>query len=178
MERASNIIIGIAGPSGSGKTLFTSKLAKKLENQGVTIVRADDYYESNEHLSAEERKKINYDHPNAIDQDFLVSHLKALKHNIPVNMPCYDYINNTRKKETKLIVPSRIIILEGFLVLALKNVRSLIDIKIYVDTPLDICLARRLERDVLERGSSVAESLAQYHRHVRPMFLKYLEPSK
>ena len=109
MQKYQNVIIGIAGPSGSGKTLFASKLIKKLD-AAVTIVRADDYYNDNYDLSVEERNLINYDHPSAIDQDFLVSHLEDLRNNISIEMPSYDYITNQRKKEHTTVLPNRIII--------------------------------------------------------------------
>ena len=178
MQKSQNIIVGIAGPSGSGKTLFASKLIKKLNTEDITVIRADDYYNSNHGLSLEQRNKINYDHPSALDQEFLVSQLIDLRNGIDIEMPSYDYITNQRREEHIKVSPNRIIVLEGFLVLALKKVRPLIDIKIYVDTPLDICLARRIERDIVERGATISKSLEQYRNHVRPMFLKYLEPSK
>ena len=179
MQNKKVIIIGIAGPAASGKSLLASKLAHSPGEKGkIVTISADNYYKDQTHISLAERAKVNYDHPSSIDNDLICEHIELLKSNKAIEVPQYDYKENSRKSTTTEVEPHEIIVLEGILTLAVKSVRSLMDIKIYVDTPLDICLTRRIKRDVLERGRKVDHILEQYTKHVRPMFLKYIEPSK
>jgi len=178
MQSKKNVVIGIAGPAASGKSLLARSLVDQGLKERVVIIHADNYYKDQSKLSTEERSNVNYDHPKSIDNALLATHITDLVSGKSINMPEYDYLSNIRKNESVLIMPHQIIVLEGFLTLAIKELRQLMDIKIYVDTPLDICLMRRIRRDVLERGRNTNQVLYQYNKYVRPMFLKYIEPSK
>lgn len=174
---AHGIIIGIAGASGSGKTLVASNLTASLGSE-VVMLQQDAYYHDLTHLTLEERSRINFDHPDAFDHDLLLDHLRTLQQGKVIEHPIYDYAHHTRKAETRRIGPHKIVILEGILILAIPEIRDLFDIKIYIDTPQDICLIRRLQRDIHERGRDVDMVLEQYQQTVRPMFLQFIEPSK
>ncbi|MFQ3307260.1 MAG: uridine kinase [Candidatus Midichloriaceae bacterium] len=173
-----NIIIGVAGPSGSGKTLFSELIINEFKNTEVLILRADMYYKDSSHLPYEKRLVQNYDHPDAVDNDLLVDHIKKLKDNQPIESPIYDFTIHVRKKETTTINPCPIIILEGILLFANDDILKELDIKIFVDTPLDICLSRKIYRDSIERGRNLESVIAQYTNFVRPMYFKFIEPSK
>ena len=175
---AGGILIGIAGASGSGKTLVAQTLVDSLGLEKVLCLQEDAYYKDLSHLPFEERTRINFDHPEAFDHDLLVSHLKDLLSGKPIEHPIYDYATHSRKAETRRVEPRPIIILEGILVLAVPELRELMDIKIFIDTPPDICFIRRLERDIQERGRTVESVIAQYKSTVRPMYLQFIEPSK
>ena len=172
------ILIGIAGASGSGKTLVAHTLCDSLQSQRVAIVEEDAYYRDLSHLPFEQRTKENFDHPDAFDHDLMVDHLKKLLRGKTVEQPRYDYAAHTRTKETRAFGPHDIIILEGILILSIPEVRALMDIKIFIDTAPDICLIRRLQRDIEERGRSVDSVLRQYQDTVRPMYQQFVEPSK
>ncbi|SET19003.1 uridine kinase [Thorsellia anophelis] len=176
------IIIGIAGASASGKTLLADTLYKELKadvgDNWIDIIPEDSYYKCQDHLTYEERIKTNYDHPNSMDHDLLISQLKALKTGHSVEIPLYDYVNHTRKKETRHFTSKRVIILEGILLLTDPRIREELNFSIFVDTPLDICLIRRMQRDMNERGRSMESVIAQYRATVRPMYLQFIDPSK
>lgn len=173
------IIIGIAGGSASGKTSIAKKLFETFEKtNSVSIIRYDDYYKSQDHLTMEERVKTNYDHPFAFDQDLLIEHLKSLLEHKDINKPLYDYKVHTRSKDTELITASDVILLEGLFVLESKEIRDLLDIKIFVDTAADVRFIRRLTRDVNERGRSLDSVVTQYLTTVREMHEQFIEPSK
>lgn len=176
------IIIGIAGASASGKTLLADTLYKELKadvgEHAIDIIPEDSYYKCQDHLTFDERIRTNYDHPNSMDHDLLLAHLKALKNSQSVNIPLYDYVNHTRKKETRVFTSKRVIILEGILLLTDARIRDELNFSIFVDTPLDICLIRRMQRDMNERGRSMESVIAQYRQTVRPMYLQFIEPSK
>ncbi len=175
-------IIGIAGASGAGKSLLADQLHRRLREtrtrSDVSILNEDCYYRERGDLSFAEREKINYDHPEAIEHELLVEHLQRLKQGQSVEVPQYDYSQHNRKQETTEVTPSTVLILEGILILHLAELRQLLDLKIYVDVPLDICLLRRLRRDIVDRGRSLDSVLAQYHQTVRPMFFEFIDPSK
>lgn len=171
------IIIGIAGPSASGKSLLANTIVNELGSDQVVVISEDAYYKDNSHLSLSEREKINYDHPNAFDHPLLCQHLRDLAENKSIEIPIYSYSKHIRLPETKTIGPHRIIILEGILLFTDLELRKLMDIRIYMSTPLDICLSRRLMRDVVERQRSFESVLRQYETTVRPMFLQFIEPS-
>ena len=174
-----NIIIGVSGPSGSGKSLFSNSISSNFDlNNEVIIISEDGYYKSRPDLTFEERSIQNYDHPDAFEHELLFQHLLDLKSGKAVNIPQYDYVSHLRKKETTKILPCSAIILEGILLLADKKIRELTDIKIYMDSPLDICLSRRIYRDSVERGRDIASVITQYNNHVRPMYFKFVEPSR
>lgn len=175
-------IIGIAGASGAGKSLLADQLHNRLREtrtrSDVSILNEDCYYRKRDDLSIAAREKINYDHPEALEHDLLIDHLQRLKEGRQVQVPQYDYSQHNRKVETTPVEPSTVLILEGILILHLAELRNLLDLKIYVDVPLDICLSRRLRRDIEERGRSLDSVLSQYHHTVRPMFYEFIDPSK
>ena len=181
MQR-SCVIIGIAGASASGKSLIAhtifDELVGELGEDQIGVITEDCYYKDQSHMSMEERVKTNYDHPNAFDHDLLAHHLTQLLKGEAVEVPRYSYSEHTRMAATHGFSPRRIIILEGILLLNEPRLRELMDVSIFMDTPLDICLIRRLVRDVEERGRSMESVLKQYQSTVRPMFLQFIEPSK
>jgi uridine kinase len=171
------IIIGIAGPSASGKSLLTNTLVDELGSDKVDVISEDSYYKDNSQLSFEDRENINYDHPDAFDHVLLCEHLRKLRNNESIDIPIYSYSQHVRLKETRHIFNRKIIVLEGILLFADKPLRDLMDIRIFMSTPLDVCLSRRLMRDVVERHRSFESVLHQYETTVRPMFLQFIEPS-
>ncbi len=177
MEK-SGILMGIAGASGSGKTLVANTLYQTLGSEKVAIIQEDSYYRDLADMPFTERAGVNYDHPDAFDHGLLIEHCHRLLNGETVYLPQYDYTTHSRKAETRTIGPHQVIILEGILVLAIPGLRDLMDIKIYVDTDPDICLIRRLQRDIKERGRTLESVLKQYEETVRPMYLQFIEPSK
>ena len=172
-------IIGLAGGTASGKTTVAREIFNKSKEYGsVTYIRMDDYYKNLSHLTLEERRKINFDHPNAFDVDLLVDHLNKLKNGISINKPIYDFNVSLRSDKTEHIEPSDVVIIEGIMTLQIKEIRELLDIKIFVDTPDDIRFIRRLQRDTTERGRSIDHVINQYLNTVRPMHQSFIEPSK
>ncbi|MCE2570316.1 uridine kinase [Motilimonas eburnea] len=176
------VIIAIAGASASGKSLIAQsiyrKLRKDFSSQEIGVISEDRYYRDQSHLPMEQRVLTNYDHPNAMEHELLVEHLKALKAGEVVQLPNYSYTEHTRMDETTEFKPKKVIILEGILLLNVPELRELMHTSVFMDTPLDICLLRRLKRDVEERGRSMESVLQQYQATVRPMFLQFIEPSK
>lgn len=172
------IIIGIAGGSGSGKSTVTEELFSKIDESNILIIEQDSYYKDQSELEYEERVKINYDNPLAFDNDLLIKDLLALKDGKSINKPIYDFEKHTRKKETVLVEPKEIIILEGILILAEDRIRDLLDIKIFVDTDSDVRIIRRILRDIKDRGRSLESVILQYLSTVRPAHLQFVEPSK
>jgi uridine kinase len=173
-----NILIGVAGGTGSGKTTVTRALRDRFGAGELTLVEQDFYYKPHDHLSLEERARINYDHPDAFDTDLLVEHTAALIRGEPIEKPLYDFITHTRRPETIRVTPSHVIILEGILVLENPRLRDLMDIKLFVDTDADVRILRRLKRDIEERGRKLENVIEQYLSTVRPMHLQFVEPSK
>ncbi len=173
-----HILIGIAGGSGSGKTLVAKRIFDELGSDKVIIIQQDSYYKELGHLTLEERKKQNFDHPDAFDHQFLISQLKDLLAGRSIDQPVYDYTIHSRKNETRHIGEHVIIVLEGILILHDSELRKLMDIKVYVDTDDDVRLIRRIRRDVNERGRSLDSILDQYENSVRPMQLQFIEPTK
>jgi len=171
-------IIGIAGGTGSGKTTVAKKIYESLNGINVTVIQQDSYYKDLGHLTLEERKKNNFDHPSSIDNELLVQHLKKLINREEVEMPIYSFTNYTRMKKTNKVSPKDIIILEGILVLEEEKVRDFLDVKIYVDTDEDERFIRRLIRDTKKRGRTMESVIKQYLTIVKPMFLQFVEPSK
>lgn len=174
------IIIGIAGGTASGKTTIAKKVFNESSKKGtVSMIKIDDYYKILDHLSFDERTKVNFDHPDAYDIELLCSHLIDLKNGISINKPVYDFVEHNRSKtKYDIISPANVIILEGILTLAIKEIRDLCDIKLFVDTPDDIRFIRRLQRDIEERGRDVNSIVNQYLTTVRPMHISFVEKSK
>ncbi len=171
------IIIGIAGGTGSGKSTFTNRL-KKLFGDNVTVLYYDNYYRAHNDIPFEERKKINYDHPEAFETELLLEHLKLLKEGRTIHCPVYDYTQHNRSDQVIEIKPSNIILLEGILVLSDSRLRDMTDIKVFVDADADERILRRVLRDVKERGRDIENIIDQYLTTVKPMHYLYVEPTK
>lgn len=170
-------IIGIAGGTGSGKSTFTNRL-KRAFGDAITVIYHDNYYKPHDDLTLEERRTINYDHPDALDTDLLVHHLEELRAGRAVDCPTYDFTQHTCAKKTVAIQPSRVIIVEGILILQDARLRDLFDIKIYVEADADERILRRVARDIRERGRSLESVIDQYLTTVKPMHYLYVEPTK
>ena len=171
------IIIGLAGGTGCGKTTITQKIVESFGND-VTVLKHDSYYCARHELTYEERTKLNYDHPDAFDTDLLCEDLKKLKAGTPIEMPVYDYTIYDRTDRTVTVYPSRVILVEGILIFHSKELRDLMDIRIFVDTDADERILRRIVRDVKERGRTLESIISQYLTTVKPMHEAFVEPSK
>ena len=172
------LIIGIAGGSGSGKTTVVRALTEQLKEK-VVVIPQDSYYKDSSHLPMEERQKVNFDHPDSIDFDLLIKHLKERKKGHSVEQPVYSYITCSRSStETVTVHPAEVIIVEGILIFCCAELRKQMDIKIFVDADDDDRLMRVMARDILERGKTVETVIQRYSRTVKPMFLQFIEPSK
>lgn len=172
------LVIGIAGGTGSGKTTVVKKISKHFSQDEVAILTHDSYYYDSGHLSLEERRKKNFDHPDAIEFELMIEHVKKLQRGEPIDEPVYSFITCTRQKETKTIEPKQVLIIEGILCLTNKALRDLMDIKIFVDCDSDVRLSRVIQRDIEERGRDVDEVLKRYKKTVRPSHLQFIEPTK
>ncbi len=172
------IIIGIAGASGSGKSFFAEKIKGALSDKRVLVLSQDFYYKERSDTALKDREHINYDHPGAIDFDLLIEHLKVLKKKKSILHPVYDFAVHNRKKEWVPAGPADIVLLDGILIYAVQALHSILDYKIYIDTPMDICFIRRLQRDTTIRGRTVDSVINQYLKTVRPMFLEFVLPGK
>lgn len=178
MAKRKPLVIGIAGGSGSGKTTVSKEISKRLPADRVLILTEDAYYNDNSALSMDERKKINYDHPNAYDTDLLIEQLQDLLDGKAIEMPTYNFNILSRAKDTIHVEPADIIILEGILVLASEELRKFMDIKLFVDADDDIRFIRRLQRDTQERGRSIDWIISQYLATVKPSYNQFVEPCK
>ena len=172
------ILIGITGGTGSGKSTVSKEIFKSIEETDIAVIEQDSYYKDQSHLSFEERVKTNYDHPLAFDNELLVQHLKDLLDRKPVEKPIYDFEKHNRRVETETVEPREIIILEGILILSEKEIRDLLDIKIFVDTDSDVRVIRRILRDIKERGRTLDSVILQYMETVRPAHLQFIEHTK
>lgn len=172
------LIIGIAGGSGSGKSTVVKQIIKKLPKDSVTVIPQDSYYKDNGHLSAEERARINFDHPSSIEFNLLLKHLDELREGNQIGMPIYSYLTCARASETIPVHPREVIIVEGILILSNPRLRQKLDIKIFVDADADDRLMRIIRRDIEERGRSFGQVLDHYETYVKPMHLQFIEPSK
>ncbi|MGV8146831.1 MAG: uridine kinase [Alkaliphilus sp.] len=172
------ILIGIAGGTGSGKSTVARAIFESLQEKNIAIIEQDSYYKNQDHLTHEERIKTNYDHPLAFDTPLLIEHLTALLENKVIQKPIYDFSKHTRKKETVIIEPKDIVILEGIMILDDVRLRDMLDIKIFVDTDSDVRIIRRILRDINSRGRSLDSVIEQYLKTVRPAHLQFVEPNK
>lgn len=171
-------VIGIAGGSGSGKTTVIRKILENIDPGNTIIFQHDWYYNDNKHLSFEERSELNYDHPDSLETSLLIDHLKEITSGRPVTAPQYDFSRHLRKQETRLVKPRKIVILDGILILREKELRDLMDLKVYVDADSDHRFIRRMERDIIERGRTRKSVVSQYLNTVKPMHDLFVETSK
>lgn len=172
------LIIGVAGGSGSGKTTIADAIASEIAPGQSVMMQHDAYYRDLSHLSFDERVDVNFDHPDSLESDLFAAHLASLRRGEPIQRPVYDFAEHVRISETQRVEPCPVVIVEGILVLGEPGLRDLMDVRIFVDTDADLRLARRLKRDVAERGRSVDSVLTQYLATVRPMHMQFVEPSK
>lgn len=178
MSKKNTIIIGISGASASGKSLLANTIVNELGSDQVVVISEDSYYKDHSNIPFDERAKINYDHPDSIDHELLYSHLLLLQQGKNTEIPIYNHAMHIREKETRRIGQHAIIVLEGILLFVEQPLRELMDIRIFMETALDICLIRRLKRDIKERNRSLDSVLKQYEETVRPMYLQFIDPSK
>ena len=171
-------IIGVAGGTGSGKTTVSRRIQEAVNIDHIAYIQHDDYYKDQSHLSMEDRVKTNYDHPDSLETTLLVQHLHTLKSGEPVDIPVYDFSRHTRSTETRRIHPAPVILVEGILIFVERELRELMDVRIFVDTDADIRFIRRLRRDMVERNRALDSIVSQYLATVRPMHLDFVEPSK
>lgn len=172
------VCLGVAGGTGSGKTTVAEAIVARIGSHQIAYLQQDSYYRDLSHLPPEERPNRNFDHPEALESEMLVAHVRSLKKGQPVEVPVYDFTRHVRTGETKLVEPRKVILVEGILIFAEKALREEFDIRIFVDTDPDIRFIRRLRRDLAERGRTVESVINQYLATVRPMHLEFVEPSK
>lgn len=172
------IFIGITGGTGSGKSTIAKEIYRQFGEDCIAMIEQDSYYKDQSHLSMEDRVKTNYDHPNAFDNNLLVSHLESLLNGHSIQKPSYDFSIHNRIEDTTKIEPKEIVIVEGILILEDPRIRELLDIKIYVDTDADVRIIRRMVRDINERGRTMESVINQYLNVVKPMHNQFTEPTK
>jgi uridine kinase len=172
------MIIGICGGTGSGKTTIARAIVDAVGKENVVLVEQDSYYRNLADMPLDERHQANFDHPDSIDSDMLVNHIRRLKQGLEVEMPLYDFKTHTRSDRIEIIPPKPVVIVEGILIFSETRVLDMLDVRVYVDTPDDIRFIRRLQRDIAERGRTVESVIGQYYRTVRPMHHEFVEPSK
>ena len=177
MDMNDILVIGIAGGTGSGKTTLMDNLVRRFADQ-VTVLSHDNYYRRRDDMTMEQRQNVNYDEPAALETDLMVRHLDRLRRGEAIECPVYDFTQHNRSDKTITIVPKKVIIVEGILIFENEDLRSLMDIRIFVDTDADVRLCRRIARDVGERGRTLQSVLDQYQNTVKPMHERYVEPSK
>ncbi|MBX7097909.1 MAG: uridine kinase [Myxococcaceae bacterium] len=175
---STSLVVGIAGGTASGKTTVARKVHEALSPSRVAFVDQDSYYRDLTGMTLEDRREVNFDHPDAFDTDLLVEHLKQLKAGSAVEKPVYNFVTSTREPRTVTVNPADIILIEGILVLHMEQVRRQLDLRIFVETEDDVRIIRRLTRDIKERGRDFDHVVSQYFRHVRPMHMGFVEPSK
>jgi len=172
------MIIGICGGTGSGKTTIARAIVEAVGAEKVVLVEQDSYYRNLADMPLDERHQANFDHPDSLDSDMLVNHILRLKQGLAIEMPLYDFATHTRSDRIEIIEPKPVVIVEGILIFAEPRVLDLLDVRVFVDTPDDIRLMRRLRRDISERGRTFERTLDQYERTIRPMHYEFVEPSK
>ena len=172
------MIIGICGGTGSGKTTIARLIVEAVGEGKVVLVEQDSYYRNLSDMPLDERHQANFDHPDSLDSDMLINHILRLKQGLSIEMPLYDFATHTRSEKIEVIEPRPVVIVEGILIFAEPRVLDLLDVRVYVDTPDDIRLMRRLRRDITERGRTFERTLEQYERTIRPMHFEFVEPSK
>ncbi len=178
MVKFKAIVFGVAGGTASGKTTVAENILQAVGAEKIAYLPHDAYYRHNPHLPFEEREKLNYDHPNSLETELMEKHIKQLRKGNVVHVPMYDFARHKRQDATQLVEPSPIILVDGILIFTKRKLRDLMDIKVYVDTDADVRFIRRLKRDMEERERSLESVVDQYMQTVRPMHLKFVEPSK
>jgi uridine kinase len=177
-DRPRPITIGVAGGSGSGKTTVAHVILERIGAEHIAYIPHDSYYRDLADLPADQPRLINFDHPDSLDTDLFIEHIRALQCWQPINMPVYDFSTDSRTDEVRLVQPHRIILVEGILIFTEARLRELFDMRIFVDTDDDVRFIRRLQRDVAERGRAPESVIQQWLNSVRPMYLEFVEPSK
>jgi uridine kinase len=172
------LVIGIAGGTGSGKTSVTNAILDKLDKSRVTVIQHDSYYRDLSFHVGRPPEEVNFDHPDSLETDLLISHLRELKAGNAITQPMYNFTTHRRMSDTRRVEPRRIIIIDGILIFVDKALRDLMDIRIFVDTDADERVLRRIRRDIMERGRSIESVMHQYIETVKPMHLEFVEPSK
>lgn len=172
------MIIGICGGTGSGKTTIARAIVETVGAKNVVLVEQDSYYRNLSDMPLDERHQANFDHPDSIDSEMMVNHLLRLKQGLNIEMPVYDMVTHTRSDRVQIIEPLPVTIVEGILIFSEPRVLDLLDVRVFVDTPDDVRLMRRLRRDITERGRPFEQTLNQYERTIRPMHFDFVEPSK
>lgn len=172
------LIIGVAGGTGSGKTTVAHAIIERVGRERIALVQHDAYYRDQSGKTPEVRARVNYDHPDSLETELMIEHLRQLRAGCPIEMPVYDFATHTRKTETRRVEPHPVILVEGILIFADPALREMFDVKVFVDTDADIRLIRRLQRDLEERGRTFESVITQYRETVRPMHLEFVEPSK
>ncbi|MES2761058.1 MAG: uridine kinase [Bacteroidota bacterium] len=172
------LIIGICGGTGSGKTTVVNKILEILPSDHVVILSQDSYYKDNSHISPEERKSINFDHPNSIEFDLLFDHINELKQGNNIQKPVYSYITCTRDSKTIPVQSKEVVLIEGILLFSDERIRNICNVKVFVDAPPDERLLRVIRRDIIERGRPVEQTLDRYLETVKPMHEQFIEPTK
>jgi len=178
MTNDAPLVIGIAGGSGSGKTTVAQEILQRVGPDRIAYIQHDSYYKDLTGLPPAQRAEVNFDHPNSLETELLISHIEQLKSGHPIEVPIYDYANDSRTGETFMVNPRGVIVVEGILIFTDAVLRNLFDVKIFVDTDSDIRLIRRMQRDISERGRTVESVIKRYQATVRPMHLEFVEPSK
>jgi uridine kinase len=172
------IVIAVAGGTASGKTTVANEVFDRVGAEHIAYIPHDAYYRDLSHLSPSERARVNFDHPNSLETELLIQHVRELRASRAVEIPVYDFTTHTRRQDTRRVEPARVILVEGILVLVEPELRKLFDVKLYVDSDADVRFIRRLRRDIEERGRTVESVCEQYLATVRPMHLEFVEPSK
>ena len=172
------ILVGIAGASASGKSLLAETLVEELQSEHLCVISEDSYYKDQSHLSMEERVLTNYDHPESMDHDLMLEQMIQLKSGTSIDVPLYDYTVHNRRQEYRTVKPARVIIYEGILLFTKPEIREAFDLRFFMDTPLDICLVRRMKRDIINRGRDMDSVIKQYLETVRPMYMQFIEPAR
>ncbi|KZZ60802.1 MAG: uridine kinase [Oleiphilaceae bacterium] len=178
MSDSRPLLVGVAGASASGKSLLAKNLKESFPSEYIQVISEDNYYRDQSHMSMQEREQTNYDHPNAIEHDLLKEHVAQLREGLSVEVPCYDFSQHTRSADSIVIEPTPIVVVEGILLFTHTDLCEVLDLKFFVDTPLDICLLRRIQRDTIERGRSVESVIHQYKKTVRPGYVNFIAPTK
>ncbi len=178
MSQTAPVVIGIAGGSGSGKTTVVQEILNRVGADHIAFLQHDSYYKDLSGLPPTQRTEVNFDHPDSLDTDLLITHVRELREGRPVQVPIYDFAHDTRTGESFIVQPRRVIIVEGILIFTVPELRRLFDVKIFVDTDPDLRLIRRIQRDISERGRSAESVIKRYITTVRPMHLEFVEPSK